>query len=743
MLLLSTLSCREKKVVENRQYYQGLRALEKYDEKEARRLFLEGSKKCSPYAALKCSEKLISIGNVMERTESAKKLILKWNEQFRNEKTENVNYEDIDFEPLLLGLREISKYREETFIISSTENFDFKDTDVPNELIRIRLKALSKKNSLNFENEFENYYLNRAIDRKNIEDILGRKITDADNEILKFRLNCSDRNYKVSFQEFQNVVSFMEENGYYPLLISDLGKSAMYGAENFENAAWKFENIIGKISSVQKDSVKGSPDLTIASYNAHFYAGRLYSKAGNFLKSTQNHFLKAMKIAEENQLDSQYENALWYLLNTTLSHSTEDAVIFLEEYAAKWKNPEYFDDFLDSLLVFLLTNKNYNILAKVFLQSGDFFSAEEESKYAYVTGRLVQEKFIESPDSLKSRETFYEECFNKALGSGSSLYYKIMAASRLNFSNEKMLSVVLNENGSGKFSKKGNAEIEKMLSNYETLGFPSLIYSEWISNRNKISVEASLKAAAFLIKCGQEADTHHFAVQGLRIADRVFVSEKDFVFTKPEVELAFPRFFETQIKESCEKFGLRESEFMALIRSESFFDTGISSSAGASGLTQLMESTALDVVNKLKKTDWGKELSKKNGFVMEDINEFNISEVLKNSEMNINLGAFYISELTGRLENQKILAYLAYNSGITNVRRWAKNIRNDFLKQGKPLYRTTGMAPDLFVEIVPFEESRGYGRKIVSAMAVYELLYGTESGCDSLSVSKAVRDMFN
>lgn len=769
LLLLSTLSCREKKVVEDRQYYKGLRALEKKDEKEARRQFLEGVKKCSPYAALKCSEKLISIGNVMERTESAKKLALKWNEKSGVEKAQAGNYENFDFEPLLLGLREISKYREETFIISATENYDITDTDVPNELIRIRLKALAKKNSLNFEKEFEKYYLNRAIDRKNVEEILGRKVGDDDSEILKFRLDCSDRNYKVSFQAFQNILSFMEENGFYPLLISDLGKSALYGAEKFENAAWKFENILGKISSVKENSdiglstagtfldlgslVSPAPDFdfdsTVASYNAHFYAGRLYSKAGNYLKSSQNHFKSAMKIAEENELDSQYENALWYLLNTTLSHSMEDAVTFLGDYASKWKNPEYFDDFLDNLLVFLLTNKNYETVAKVFLQSGEYFSKSELSKYAYVTGRLVQEKYIGSPDSLKSRKDFYEECYEKAVKSGSSLYYKIMAASRLNYSDEKMLSVVLNEKISRTESKNGNTEIEKMLSNYETLGFPSLIYSEWVSNRDKISRDASFKAAAFLIKCGQEKDKHHFAVQGLRIADRVFSSDKNAPFTRAEIELAFPRFFENQVKESCERFGISESEMLALIKSESFFDTGISSSAGASGLTQLMEATALDVVNKLKKTDWGKDFAKKNGFNIEEIDAENISEVLKNSGMNINLGAFYISELTGRLENQKILAFLAYNSGITNVRRWAKNIRDDFLKQGKALYRTTGLAPDLFVEIVPFEESRGYGRKIVSAMAVYELLYGsgetekTEAAGDSLSVSKTVRNMFN
>jgi soluble lytic murein transglycosylase len=50
---------------------------------------------------------------------------------------------------------------------------------------------------------------------------------------------------------------------------------------------------------------------------------------------------------------------------------------------------------------------------------------------------------------------------------------------------------------------------------------------------------------------------------------------------------------------------------------------------------------------------------------------------------------------------------MSYNAGITRVRRWSKKNLND----------------ELFLEIVPYEETREYGRKLISASTIYELLY--------------------
>ena len=130
----------------------------------------------------------------------------------------------------------------------------------------------------------------------------------------------------------------------------------------------------------------------------------------------------------------------------------------------------------------------------------------------------------------------------------------------------------------------------------------------------------------------------------------------------------------------------------ALIRIESYFDSVAKSSAAAVGLTQLMELTAGDIAKKLKKTSY-------------DLND---------SDTNIQFGTFYLEEMIRRLDGSKILALFAYNGGITTVRRWVKNAEKEF---------GTSIAKDLFLETLPYSETREYGRKVLAAAIMYGILY--------------------
>ena len=132
----------------------------------------------------------------------------------------------------------------------------------------------------------------------------------------------------------------------------------------------------------------------------------------------------------------------------------------------------------------------------------------------------------------------------------------------------------------------------------------------------------------------------------------------------------------------------------SLIRTESFFNPEIKSSAGAIGLTQLMESTGKDIARRLK------------------VNEYSLTE----PETSIRFGTYYFNNLSQRLDGSSILASFAYNSGITRVRRWVSNSK-------KELAGLQHLPMDLFLETIPFEETREYGRKIVSAAAIYGYLY--------------------
>ena len=173
------------------------------------------------------------------------------------------------------------------------------------------------------------------------------------------------------------------------------------------------------------------------------------------------------------------------------------------------------------------------------------------------------------------------------------------------------------------------------------------------------------------------------------------------------MKIFYPRDFEKIVVSACEKYNLNEEHLFALIRTESFFDSGIKSSAGAVGLTQLMESTASDISKKLKWRDFD----------------------LKDSVQNVEMGAFYLAELIRRLDGKVLPAFFSYNAGITKVRRWMENSKIELGYQKiLPL--------DLFLETIPYEETRGYGRKLVSASVYYAWLY------EGKSVSEVVEEIF-
>ena len=74
-----------------------------------------------------------------------------------------------------------------------------------------------------------------------------------------------------------------------------------------------------------------------------------------------------------------------------------------------------------------------------------------------------------------------------------------------------------------------------------------------------------------------------------------------------------------------------------------------------------------------------------------------------------------LASLISRCEDSPLLGFFSYNAGITRVRRWLQSSLIEFGKK-------SNMPLDLFLETVPFAETREYGRKLISATAMYEWL---------------------
>jgi soluble lytic murein transglycosylase len=86
------------------------------------------------------------------------------------------------------------------------------------------------------------------------------------------------------------------------------------------------------------------------------------------------------------------------------------------------------------------------------------------------------------------------------------------------------------------------------------------------------------------------------------------------------------------------------------------------------------------------------------------------SEILRPS-LNIALGSAYLKQLKQRLDGNPVLATAAYNAGPHRVSKWLP--AND-------------LSADIWVELVPYTETRRYLKRVLSYMVIYDKRLGRE-----------------
>ncbi|MGK7876313.1 MAG: transglycosylase SLT domain-containing protein [Xenococcaceae cyanobacterium] len=128
----------------------------------------------------------------------------------------------------------------------------------------------------------------------------------------------------------------------------------------------------------------------------------------------------------------------------------------------------------------------------------------------------------------------------------------------------------------------------------------------------------------------------------------------------------------------------------SLIRQESRFEPEIRSSAGATGLMQVMPGTGKWVAEKIDLEDYS----------------------LIDPDDNVNLGTWYLDYTHREYKNNSLLAVASYNAGPGNVAKWIRKYGlND---------------PDAFVEKIPFRETKGYVEAVFGNYWNYLRIYNPE-----------------
>jgi soluble lytic murein transglycosylase len=154
-----------------------------------------------------------------------------------------------------------------------------------------------------------------------------------------------------------------------------------------------------------------------------------------------------------------------------------------------------------------------------------------------------------------------------------------------------------------------------------------------------------------------------------------------------DLEVRFPIPYESLILENARKRQLDPGWMYALVRSESAFIEDVKSPAGALGLMQVMPQT-------------GRETARSMG-----LKNFKTAYLLE-AEKNVPIGSTYLRQMLDKFGGNMILATAAYNAGPHRVKSW--------------LPKSGCIDADIWVELIPFDETRTYVRRVMFFASIYD-----------------------
>lgn len=160
-----------------------------------------------------------------------------------------------------------------------------------------------------------------------------------------------------------------------------------------------------------------------------------------------------------------------------------------------------------------------------------------------------------------------------------------------------------------------------------------------------------------------------------------------------DFELRFLAPYRELAQQAASDNQLDEAWVFGLMRQESRFVNVARSSVGAAGLMQIMPGTARWIARRL------------------GIKGFDLGE-MQDPARNIQFGAYYLKHVQTSLDDSPVLATAAYNAGPGRAQRWRD---------------TRPMEAAIYIESIPFGETRDYVKKVMSNAMYYAQRFGQPS----------------
>jgi soluble lytic murein transglycosylase len=199
---------------------------------------------------------------------------------------------------------------------------------------------------------------------------------------------------------------------------------------------------------------------------------------------------------------------------------------------------------------------------------------------------------------------------------------------------------------------------------------------EWNWELRKMNERQLLAAAEYARKCD--------------VLDRM-VSTSERTRTEYDFTQRYPSPHQDFVYTASKALNLDMAWVYGLIRQESRFIKTARSNVGASGLMQLMPGTARFVAKKIG---------------MDDYRQTKVTDV----GTNIQLGSNYLSMVLQDLDGSQAMATAAYNAGPSRSRAWRATLSHP-------------VEGAIFAETIPFSETRGYVKNVLSNATYYAALF--------------------
>lgn len=202
----------------------------------------------------------------------------------------------------------------------------------------------------------------------------------------------------------------------------------------------------------------------------------------------------------------------------------------------------------------------------------------------------------------------------------------------------------------------------------------------------------TVQASRLLNDFTSELPKHEKSALAFWIADHlqwhgksIYLSSHDDLIN--QLSLRFPLAHHDNIAAYSKNYHIPKEFIYAIIRQESAFQEDVVSLAGANGLMQVMPATAHLVAKR------------------EHIAYSDKSQLLT-SQKNIHIGTAYLGQLARQFHQHPVLMAAAYNAGPRQANFWLKH--------------HTPKDLDIWIETLPWRETRNYLKNIIAFYAVYQ-----------------------